>query len=345
MKIGSYPIGLAHPPFVIAEIAQTHDGSLGNALAFIDVAKDCGAHAIKFQTHIASEESTPGEPWRIPFSRQDASRYEYWERMEFTPRQWRVLKDHADTRGLIFLSSPFSLKACELLRELDMPAWKVASGEVHNPELLSWLSNQSQPIILSSGLSQITETKAAVRRLMQNGTEVALLHCTTRYPTPPQEVGLNIFESFLQEFPEIPIGLSDHSGTTTPGVIASYLGASILEVHLTFHARMFGPDVPSSLNPDQLAELVTASKRAWMMRRHPVNKAEQLGALIKERSIFGRSLYTTRAIAPGELIDESAIGFKKPGGGMEYEQRDLLLGRCARKPLEANHRLEPGDVE
>lgn len=345
MKIGARAVGSDHRPFIIAEVAQTHDGSLGNALAFIDVAHECGADAVKFQTHIAAEESTPGEPWRVRFSHQDETRYGYWRRMEFTRDQWRTLKEHADARGIVFLSSPFSEKACTWLRELGMAAWKVASGEVHNPQLLSWIVQSGQPIILSSGLSRVDETRAVVRRLRSEGADVALLHCTTRYPTPPEEVGLNLLQDYLREFPEIPIGLSDHSGTTTPGVVASYLGASIIEVHLTLHRRMFGPDVPSSLTPEQLEELVRESERAWRMRRHPVDKDRQLDALGKERKIFGRSLFTTRPLAVGEVVEETAIGFKKPGGGMDYQERHQLLGRRARRPLPADHMLEPSDVE
>lgn len=345
MLIGNRKVGSTERPFIIAEIAQTHDGSLGNALAFIDVAKDCGADAVKFQTHIASEESTPFEPWRVKFSHQDATRYDYWRRMEFTRDEWLLLKEHADARQIVFLSSPFSLLACEWLRDLGMAAWKVASGEVHNPELLDWIASTGQPVILSSGLSQIEESRAVLRSLLDKKVDVALLHCTTRYPTPPEEVGLNIFQEFLGEFPNVPLGLSDHSGTTTPGIVAAFLGASIIEVHLTMHKSMFGPDVLSSLTPMQLTHLVRSTESAWRMRLNPVDKNRQLGALAKERSIFGRSLYTNRPIAVGEQLDKNAIGFKKPGGGLEYNQLSLVLGKRARRELGANHQLEIDDVE
>lgn len=345
MIIGSRAIGPEHRPFIIAEVAQSHDGSLGAAFSFIDVAKECGADAIKFQTHIASEESTPGEPWRIPFSRQDATRYDYWERMQFTLEQWRMLKAHADAKGIIFLSSPFSIKACEWLRELQMPAWKIASGEVHNAQLLAWIEATGDPIIVSSGLSRADESRALVRRLRGQGASVALLHCTTRYPTPPEEVGLNVFETFASEFPEMPVGLSDHSGEIYPGVLAAYRGAAIIEVHLALHARMFGPDVSSSLTPDQLAQLVRGVDFAWRMRQHPIDKDAQLGALVKERSIFGRSLVAARDIAAGERIEEAMLAYKKPGGGMAFEERDKLVGRVVRTAIAKDKALGVGDVE
>jgi len=344
MQIGHRTVGPQERPFIVAEVAQTHDGSLGSALAFIDVAKECGADAIKFQTHIAAEESTAAEPWRVRFSKQDVTRFDYWKRMEFTRAQWGELKAHADAVGITFMSSPFSLKACEWLRELQMPVWKVASGEVHNAQLLDWIAQTGDPMILSSGLSLTDETRVLVRRLRAQGVKLALLHCTTRYPTPPEQVGLNMLEAFMQEFPDMPVGLSDHSGTIYPGVIASYLGASIIEVHLTLHRRMFGPDVSSSLTPEQLAELVLASEAAWRMRSHPVDKAVQLGSLSKERNIFGRSLVAARPIAAGELIGDASLAFKKPGGGLSYDERHSLLGKRARHALQQDQAIGVDDV-
>ncbi|MBT6433650.1 MAG: N-acetylneuraminate synthase, partial [Deltaproteobacteria bacterium] len=140
MNIGGKGIGPNHPTLIIAEIAQAHDGSLGQAHAYIDAVARTGADAIKFQTHIAAAESTPGEPWRIKFSRQDDTRYEYWQRMEFTPEQWVGLSEHARESGLLFLSTPFSMEAADLLIKLDMEAWKIGSGEVTNGELIGKLA-------------------------------------------------------------------------------------------------------------------------------------------------------------------------------------------------------------
>src|ERR687890_906986 len=137
---------------IIGEVAQTHDGSLGLAHAFIDAIADAGADGVKFQTHIAAAESTPGEPWRVRFSRQDESRYDYWKRMEFTEEQWKGLKEHAEERGVLFLSSPFSVEAAEMLERLGIKAWKVASGEVSNPVLLDYLIDTGKPILISTGM-------------------------------------------------------------------------------------------------------------------------------------------------------------------------------------------------
>lgn len=345
IRIGDRTIGPDERPFIIAEVAQTHEGSLGNGFAFAEVARDCGADAIKFQTHIAAEESTPQEPWRIAFSRQDESRYDYWRRMEFTFEQWAALKAHCDALGIVFISSPFSIRACEWLRELGMQVWKVASGEIHNEQLLGWIKTTGQPIILSTGLATPDEAVAAVRDVQANGNPVALLHCTTRYPTPPEEVGLNVLADFAAELPEIPVGLSDHSGTAYPGIVAAWLGASIVEVHLTLHEKMFGPDVSASLTPERLRDLVAGAEMAWKMRRNPVDKPAQLGGLGKERSIFGRSLYTAAEVQAGETITEAALAYKKPGGGLSFADRGALIGRKAARALPVHHMLSLDDVE
>jgi N-acetylneuraminate synthase len=344
IRLDNREIGPDHRPFIIAEIAQTHEGSLGNCFAFAEVARDCGADAIKFQTHIAAEESTPHEPWRIPFSKQDGSRYDYWRRMEFTFEQWRALKLHCDALGIVFMSSPFSVKACEWLHALDMKLWKIASGEIGNLQLLDWIADTGQPMILSTGLATPEEAISAVSRLKERGNDVALLHCTTRYPTPADAVGLNVLSDFLRKLPAIPVGLSDHSGTPHPGVIACYLGASIVEVHLTLHEKMFGPDVSSSLTPDKLSLLVQGAEMAWRMRAAAVDKHAQIAALGKERSIFGRSLFTNRPITRGEIIGADAIGYKKPAGGLTFAERELLIGRTAASDLPADHMLKHDDV-
>lgn len=345
MRIGDRIIGSEERPFVIAEVAQTHEGSLGNAFAFAEVARDCGADAIKFQTHIAAEESTPQEPWRVPFSRQDESRYDYWRRMEFSFDQWAALKAHCDALGIVFMSSPFSIRACEWLQRLDMKLWKIASGEIHNEQLLDWIKATGQPMIVSTGLATPDEALNVVRDIQANGNPVALLHCTTRYPTPAEDVGLNILSDFADAMPGLPVGLSDHSGTPYPGVVAAYLGASIIEVHLTLHEKMFGPDVCASLTPEDLRSLVRGAEMAWRMRRSPVDKTAQLGNLGKERRMFGRSLYTAIALPQGAVIDEAALAYKKPGGGLDYAERSALIGRRAARPLPAHHMLGLDDVE
>ena len=344
LEIAGRPIGQDHPPFIIAETAQTHEGSLGNAFAMAEVARDCGAHAIKFQTHIAAEESTPSEPWRIPFSRQDASRYDYWRRMEFTFDQWAALKDHCDSLGLVFLSSPFSIKACEWLEQLGMPAWKVASGEIRNQQLLGFMRATGKPILLSTGLAEPDEAIALARELQDGGHSVGLFHCTTQYPTPPEQEGLNVLEDYLTALEPMPVGLSDHSGSPVAGIVAAWLGAAMIEVHLTLHEKAFGPDVSSSLTPAGLAQLVEGSEAAWRMRRNPVDKLAQLSELTNVRTTFGRSLFTNCDLPEGAVVTEEMLAYKKPAGGLAYEERDRLVGRKTTRALPRDHMLSADDV-
>src|SRR5438132_3476892 len=158
---------------IVGEVAQAHDGSLGMAHAFIDAIAAAGADAVKFQTHLAHAESTPAEPWRVRFSAQDDSRYAYWRRMEFTEDQWCGLRAHAIDRGLLFLSSPFSLEAIELLTRVGVAAWKVASGEIANTSILDRMTETGLPIMLSTGMSRVDEIDVAVTRIRVHRTQLA----------------------------------------------------------------------------------------------------------------------------------------------------------------------------
>ena len=346
MKIGKFDVGQTSKPFIIAEVAQSHDGSLGQAMAFIDIAADCGADDIKFQTHIADEESTPAEPWRIKFSHQDDSRYEYWQRMSFSREWWLLLKEHAQDKGLVFLSSPFSVKAVDWLEDLGMDAWKIASGEVYNEELLDRIEGTRKPVIISSGLSELSKSKALVERFLDKNIDVSVLHCTTMYPTPPEEVGLNVLEAMRDELPaNVTVGLSDHSGTIIPSIVAAYLGASIFEVHLTMHKKMFGPDVPASLDPKEFSELVKGIHFAVKMRQSDVEKPDQLIQLSTIKSIFSRSLVFNYDLESGHIIEEQDIGYKKPGTGMPFEKRALFLGKKLTRTVRGNDMLTPHHVK
>ena len=345
MKIGKRLIGPGKKPFIIAEIAQTHEGSFGQALAFIDIAADCGADAVKFQTHIAEEESTPQEPWRIKFSHQDYSRFDYWKRMSFEKDLWQKLKDYAEQKKLVFLSSPFSKLAVNWLDDIGIEAWKVASGEVYNEDLLNAIELTSKPIILSSGLSNLSKSKSLIKKFEDKNIEVALLHCTTIYPTPAEEIGLNIFEDMKDNLPNhLPIGLSDHSGKIAPSIIATYLGASIIEVHLTMHKKMFGPDVSSSLDPQNFSELVKAVHFAFKMSQSKVIKSNQLDNLKVIKDIFGRSLVFDGNLSAGHIIKKKDIGYKKPGGGLSYKNLELFLGKVLLKNVFKNDKLKPTDI-
>lgn len=342
IKIGNTEFGYSRAG-VIAEIAQAHDGSLGTAHAFIDAAADAGADAVKFQTHIAAAESTSREDWRVKFSRQDATRFDYWKRMEFTEPQWHGLKAHAVDRGLLFLSSPFSPEAVELLQRVGVPAWKVASGEVTNRPLLQLMRDTGLPMLISSGMSSSQELDRAVQFCRERGAPVAVFQCTTAYPCPPEKIGLNLLSTWRERY-GVPVGLSDHSGTIYPGLAAVTLGAALVEVHVTFHRKMFGPDVTASLTLEELAELVRGIRFIGRMKAAPVNKdvaAEAFGGL---RALFGKSVVVSRGLPAGHELGAADLACKKPGDGIPASEMDRVVGRRLARPLAADDAILWNDL-
>ncbi|MGG1312280.1 MULTISPECIES: N-acetylneuraminate synthase family protein [Cohnella] len=329
---------------VAAEIAQAHDGSLGTAHALIDAAADAGADAVKFQTHIAEEESTPQEPWRVQFSRQDATRYDYWKRMEFTKEQWKGLKEHAEQRGLIFFSSPFSPLAVDWLEELDVPFWKVASGEIANKPLIDRMTRTGKPILVSTGLCTLEELDACVGWLQAAGSEYLVFQCTSEYPCPPEKVGLNLLPFYRDRY-GCPVGLSDHSGEIYPGLAAALMGASMIEVHVTFSKQAFGPDVPASLTMEQLKLLTDGVSFMEKMLAHPIDKEAAAYRYRDMRAIFYRSLVAREDLPAGTVLQEGMIAAKKPGGGIPPSRLGDLIGKTLRHGVAANHPFRESDFE
>jgi N-acetylneuraminate synthase len=332
-------------PIVIGEVAQAHDGSLGLAHAFVDAIADAGADAVKFQTHIAAEESHPSEQWRIRFSPQDASRYEYWERMEFSAEHWAGLREHAVDRGLAFLSSPFSLAAVDLLRRVGVAAWKIASGEVANRELLAGVAEAGGPVLLSSGMSPWQELDDAVALLRAGGVrDLAVLQCTSAYPVPPERLGLNVVPEIAERY-GCAAGLSDHSGTIYPSLAAVALGARVLEVHVTLSRDMFGPDVPASVTPAELRRLVAGARTIDAALASPVDKDDAAAGLDDMRRLFTRSLVTTRRLEAGEVVGDEHLVALKPGTGIPSSERPRVVGQRLRRAVDAGHMLREDDLE
>lgn len=330
--------------FIIAEVAQAHDGSLGMAHAYIDAVARAGADAVKFQTHIASEESTPREPWRVRFSPQDATRYDYWKRMEFSAEQWAGLKGHAEEKGLIFLSTPFSMAAVELLDRMGVAAWKVGSGELNNLPMISRMAATGKPVLLSSGMSGWNELDEAVAAVRCSGAPVAVFQCTTSYPTPPEKVGLNVLNDIRERY-GCPTGLSDHSGTIFAGLAAAALGAELIEVHVTFSRECFGPDVPASVTTGELAQLVEGVRFIERALQHPVDKDQWAGEARELRRTFGKSIVAARRLERGVRLTEADLALKKPGDGLPPSKLGVLLGRRLRRALEADDLILEEDLE
>jgi N-acetylneuraminate synthase len=329
---------------IIGEVAQAHDGSLGFAHAYIDAIASAGADAVKFQTHIAAAESTPSEQFRVHFSKQDKTRYDYWKRMEFTEEQWAGLKQHADERGIAFLSSPFSLEAIELLERVGVAAWKVASGEVGNQGMFERISQSKLPIILSTGMSSLAEIDSAVERIKTRQLPLALLQCTTAYPCPPEKVGLNMLSFFRSRY-DCAVGLSDHSGTIFPGLAAAALGCDVLEIHVTLSREMFGPDVPASVTTTELATLTQGIRAIETMLANPVDKDQFAADSQHLRQLFTRSWVARHDLPAGTVIADQHLALKKPGTGLPEEQKERILGKRLRRALRTDELLTEADFE
>jgi N-acetylneuraminate synthase len=329
---------------VIGEVALSHDGSLGLAHAFVDAIADAGADAVKFQTHIAAAESTPAEPFRVKFSRQDQSRYDYWKRMEFTEDQWRDLATHCAERHVLFISSPFSLEAVDLLQRVGQPLWKIASGEVSNVPLLERVLDTGAPILLSTGMSPMVETDLAVARVRARGNKVGVLQCTTAYPCPPERVGLNLVPTYRERY-ECWVGLSDHSGTIYPGLAGVALGLDVLEVHVALSREMFGPDVIASVTTTELRQLVDGIRFIERMRAHPIDKDASARETDPLRRLFTRSVVARRALPRGAVLERADLALKKPGTGLPPERLNDLVGKTLAKAVTEDQLLTADDVE
>ncbi|HVQ36407.1 MAG TPA: N-acetylneuraminate synthase family protein [Pyrinomonadaceae bacterium] len=329
---------------VIGEVAQAHDGSLGMAHAFIDAIAEAGADAVKFQTHIAAAESSPSEPWRIKFSSQDATRYDYWKRMEFSEPQWQGLKDHADERNLIFLSSPFSIEAVQLLQQVGVRAWKVASGEVGNVRFLQALIKTGLPIMLSTGMSPLTEIDAAVDLIKRSNVPFAVMQCTSEYPSQPERIGLNLLEFFRNRYGCV-VGLSDHSGTIFPGLAAATLGAAVVEVHVTLSRESFGPDVPVSVTSVELRQLVEGIRYIERIMAHDLDKDAIAVELVPLREMFTKSIFARMELPAGTILREEHLTSKKPGTGIPAARLPELIGATLKRNVTSNEMLLADDLE
>lgn len=343
LKIGDTCIGKNHPVFVIGEVGLAHDGSLGAAHAYIDALAETGANAVKFQTHIAESESSKYEEFRVRVFPQDATRADYWKRTAFSQEQWVELAQHACELGLIFLSSPFSHEAVDLLEACPMPAWKVASGEVTNLPLLKQMAQTGNPILVSSGMSTWKELDRTVEFLTSLNASFGLFQCTTAYPCPPEKWGLNIIPEMIERY-QCAVGLSDHSGTIIPSLVAKQMGASMLECHVVFHRSQFGPDSKASLTFEEIGSLVDGIRKLEISENSPVDKDKVAAASEANRQLFSKSLFATSDLAVGTVLSESDIAIRKPSLGVPAAEYEITIGRTVSRAITAGEPIKPDSL-
>lgn len=315
---------------VIAEIGSVHDGSIGNAHCLIDLAADSGADVVKFQTHIAEAETLREAPMPPYFTGEP--RYSYFERTAFTVDQWTSLKAHCESRGVEFISSPFSIEAVELLERLGVGRYKVGSGEVTNIPMLERIAQTHKPVILSSGMSTWEELDLAVSALTRADQQLTILQCTSSYPCAYEDVGLNVMLELRDRY-RIPVGLSDHTLTIFTPIVAVALGACTIEKHLTFSRRMYGSDARHSLEPAEFREMVTGIRAAEALLSSPLDKDAVAGRLRPMKDVFEKSVVAAVDIAPDVTLTREMLAVRKPGTGIPARDLSTLVGRRTAKAI------------
>ena len=329
--------------YIIAEIAQAHDGSLGIAHSYIDALAGAGVHAVKFQTHIANAESSIHEPFRVKFSYEDATRFDYWKRMEFTAEQWAGIKSHCEEKGLEFISSPFSCAAVDLLEKLGVKKYKIGSGEVSNLLMLEKIALTGKEIILSSGMSSLSELDSTINFLKPFGNTVSVLQCTTAYPTVAGQWGLDLIP-VLKERYHLPTGFSDHSGDIYASLAATAMGAEIIEFHSVFDKNMFGPDAKASLTIDQIKNVVKGINEISTDLQTKTNK-ESSDAFADLKKIFQKSLAVNKNMEAGHIISFDDLETKKPAGyGIDAKNFKNIIGKTLKQKKSAQDFLNYNDL-
>lgn len=329
---------------IIAEIGQAHNGSLQKAHDYIDAIATTGVDAIKFQTHIAEAESSIYEPFRVKFTDEYATRFDYWKAMEFTLEQWQELKAHCDKVGLEFISSPFSNAAVDLLEEVGVNCYKIGSGEVNNFLLLKRIAQTGKPVILSSGMSSYQELDKTIKFLKSKEIEFSILQCTTAYPTQPEEYGLNVIQELRARY-NVPVGFSDHSAKIETSIAAVALGAEIVEFHAVFSKNDFGPDVTSSLTIDEIKTLTEAVRNIEKALMKPVDKFDN-SKFTELKSIFEKSLSINKDLKAGHIIQFSDLEAKKPANkGIKASQFNNVIGETLLRDMKQSDFLTEDDIK
>jgi len=338
LQITGRTLGPGRSALLIAEIGNNFDGSMGQARALIEAAADAGADAVKFQTHIAHAEMLPSTPTPPHF---DEPRFVFTKRMELSEDQHRALQAHALDRGLIFFSSPFSVEAVELLERLDLPLYKIASGEVTNPPLVRAVAQTGKPVLISTGMSGMQEVERAVALLREHGAPFAILQCTSTYPCPPDKVNLRAMDALAERF-DCVVGISDHTPDIHTSIAAVARGAAVVEKHFTLSKRLYGPDHHASLVPEELARLVDGVRQVEAALGSPDKERDP--ALDPARATFEKSVVVAAPVAEGTTLDERVLTTKRPGTGIPAARIGEVVGRRAARALEPDHMLEEPDL-
>jgi len=332
-------------PYIIAEVAQAHEGSLGLALSYIDALAEIGVDAVKFQLHLADAESTLNEEFRINHSGQDPTRFAYWKRIEFTQSEWEQIINHCSDLNIDFLCSPFSKPAVDFLISVGINTWKVGSGEVFEGGVLDHLLTCNPKfLIVSTGMSSMSEIHQLYDKILKyrEPHSFALMHCRSIYPTPINDISLSTIPLLKKRF-NCHIGHSDHSANINVALASIAYGVDIYEGHVVFDKRMYGPDVSSSLTLDEFKSL-TSFARDWSLltSQAPTDPAS-VGYFDQMRNLFTKSLALSHPLKAGHRLSHSDFTFKKPGTGIPPSCINDYIGRTLRHDTPCDRLLLDSD--
>jgi N-acetylneuraminate synthase len=322
-RIGEIAVGENELPLVVPEVGINHGGSVDRALELVRSAAKAGARIVKFQTHIVEEEMVHTDLRPGPIS--DEPVWDIISRCSLSESEEQRVFAEVRELGMEFLSTPFSIAAVDRLEKLGVVAYKIGSGEVSNPELISHVAGTGKPVIMSTGMHSQHDVSNAVSILDRAEVPVALLHCISLYPTPYEQVNLHTILRLRSEYPEIPIGFSDHSKGIWTSIAAISLGATIVEKHFTISRSWPGPDMPVSIEPDELQELIAATEAVWKSRG---GRFEPLAEEHAIREFAVASAVLTINKDAGDTLQESDIRLMRPGtGDFHAETVQEIIGK------------------
>ena len=329
-----------HKVYIIAEIGNTHEGSIGLAKLFAKSASECGVDAIKFQTHIFDEESLDDAP-NPPYF-QDETRRDYFERTAFSKKEWSELKRYCEIELKVdFLSTPFSIAAVDLLESINVSSYKVPSGDVSNTLFLKKIALTQKKVYLSTGMSGWDEIDLAVSTLQKNGCkELVILQCTSKYPCPPELSGINILDELQNRYSNIEIGYSDHTIGPVIPLAAIMRGATVIEKHFTLSNKMYGSDAKNATEPKLFEELVSQIRILEKAINNPIDKDELNSELLEMKNIFEKSIVSASSLKKGQIIDLNDLAFKKPGDGIKASLYKQVIGKKMKKNISNNCKFD-----
>jgi sialic acid synthase SpsE len=335
-------IGFEFEPLVIAEIGINHEGSLKTAFEMVDAAWKAGAEVIKHQTHIVEDEMSKEAKKVIP-GNATVSIYEIMERCSLNEKDEIELKNYVESKGMIFISTPFSRAAADRLEKMEVSAYKIGSGECNNYPLIEHIAAFGKPMIVSTGMNNLDSIRKTVLILEKFKVPYALLHTTNLYPTPPHLVRLGAMQELQKEFPNAVIGLSDHTTSNLACYSAVALGASILERHFTDRMNRKGPDIINSMDPIALKELIIGSAEIAEMRGGKKEAAKEEQVTI---DFAFSTVVTTQKIEKGQLFTKDNIWVKRPGTGqIMAEKYQYILGKIALNDIDNDTHLNWNDID